>query len=88
MSITPESAVGALWDAFDYEPIKLGEIFDRIAYRLRRNPRFAGMSIAEIDLILADARREADIDVSEYEQRLAQAFEDALAGAESDGVAA
>jgi hypothetical protein len=46
---------------------------------------FAGMSITEIDLLLADAQREAEHDVNELEWRLVRAFKGAIA---SDGVTA
>ena len=89
-NISPEATVEALWQALEWEPIKLMEIFDRIASRLRRHPHFRDMSITEIDRLLADARREAEHDLSEYEWRLIKAFKDAIASEETgtDGVAA
>jgi hypothetical protein len=88
--ITIELAVESLWQAFEWEPIKLTEIFDRMASRLHRHPRFRDMSIAEIDRLLADIRREAEHDLSDYEWRLAAALRDAIAPEETgtDGVAA
>jgi hypothetical protein len=90
MKIDAELAVESLWQAFEWEPIELMEIFDRIASRLHRHPRFRDMSITEIDRLLADARREAEHDLSEYEWRLIRAFRDAIASeeTETDGVAA
>jgi hypothetical protein len=73
-----DDVMGALMQAFTWEPIRSTEMFDRIVARLRRTPMFRGMSIGEIDLILADARNEFELSVSEYEGRLVDAFEDAL----------
>jgi hypothetical protein len=89
-TISTEAATEALWRALEWEPIKLMEIFDRIASRLRRHPYFRDMSIMEIDRLLVDARREAEHDLSEYERRLIEAFKDAIASEETgtDGVAA
>jgi hypothetical protein len=89
-NITIELAVESLWQAFEWEPIKLTEIFDRIASCLHRHPRFRDMSIIEIDRLLADARLEAEHDLSEYEWRLVRAFKDAIASdaTETDGVSA
>jgi hypothetical protein len=83
MQIDAELAVESLWQAFEWEPIKLIEIFDRIASRLHRHPRLRDMSITEIDRLLADARREAEHDLSEYEWRLIKAFKDAIASEET-----
>jgi hypothetical protein len=90
MKIDAELAVESLWQAFEWEPIKLTQIFDRIASRLHRHPVFRNMSITEVDRLLADARREAEQDLSDYEWRLAAAFRDAIASEETDanGVAA
>ena len=90
MQIDAELAVESLWQAFEWEPIKLTEIFDRIASRLHRHPRFRDMPITEVDRLLADARRDAEHDLSDYEWRLAAAFRDAIASDETgtDGVAA
>jgi hypothetical protein len=76
--ISMEAAVEALFDALEWEPARLTEVFDQIAYRLRRNPRFRDLSINEIDLLLADARREFEHDVADFEWRLVQAFKDAI----------
>jgi hypothetical protein len=76
-NITIESAVESLWQAFEWEPLKLAEIFDRIASRLHRHPRFRDMSISEVDQVLADVRREVERDLSEYEWRFVRAFKDA-----------
>jgi hypothetical protein len=84
--ISIEAATEALWDALDYElVIKPTELFDRIALHLRRNPRFQGMSITEIDLLLADVRCELEFDLGELASRVVQAFRDF---SEADGVAA
>jgi hypothetical protein len=77
-NITIELAVESLWQAFEWEPIKLTEIFDRIAFRLHRHPRFRDMSITEIDRLVTDVHREAEHDLSEYEWRLVRAFKDAI----------
>jgi hypothetical protein len=74
--ITPEFAVESLWQALAWAPVELDPIFDAVAHRLRH--RFAGMTIGEIDLILADARREAQHDVDELEWKIVRAFKDAL----------
>jgi hypothetical protein len=84
-NINPEFVVESLWQAFGWEPIKAVELFDRIANRLHRNPRLRGMTISEIDLLLADARREFELDVDEFECRLVQAFKDALEFNETEG---
>jgi hypothetical protein len=86
--INREFAVTALWQAFAWEPIRPAALFDRIANRLHCNPRFRGMTISEIDLLLADARREFELDIDEFECRLVQAFKDALEFNETEGVAA
>jgi hypothetical protein len=88
--ISTGTAVEGLWLALEWQPIKLMEIFDRIASRLRRHPQFRDMSITEIDRLLADARRETEHDLSDYEWRLIEAFKDAIASEETgtDGVAA
>jgi hypothetical protein len=79
MQIATEVAVESLWQAFEWErPINSTELFDRIAAQLHRHPRFRGMSITEIDLILADARREFERDADEFEWRLVRVFRDAI----------
>jgi hypothetical protein len=86
--ISTEAAVERLWLALEWEPpIKFIEIFDAIASRLHRHPRFHGMTITEIDLLLADIRRDAEHDVGELEWRLIDAFKDAIFDV-ADGVAA
>jgi hypothetical protein len=83
-SVDPDFAVESLWQALEWErPDKLTELFDQIASRLHRHPRFRGMSIAEIDLLLADARHEFQHDLTEFEWRLVRAFRDAV-GAEEE----
>jgi hypothetical protein len=84
MQIDAELALESLWQAFEWEPINLTEMFDQIAHRLRRHPRFAGMTIGEIDLILTDARREAEQDVNEITRAIISAFKDALGFYETD----
>jgi hypothetical protein len=68
------------------------KVFDQIAHRLRRNPRFAGMSINEIDLVLADARREFEVELDRafdsVERRLVQSFRDEIGFGETEGEAA
>jgi hypothetical protein len=77
--ISHEAALEGLWQALDWAaPAKLDEIFDELASRLRRHSRFAGMSITEIDLLLADTRRELEHDLNEYEWCLIRAFKDAI----------
>jgi hypothetical protein len=88
MQISTEDAKDALANAFEWEPARLTEVFDRIAYRLHRNPRFRDLSISELDLLLADARREFERDIADFEWRLTQAFADAIAHDETGGVAA
>jgi hypothetical protein len=61
------------------------EMFDRIASRRHRHPRFRDMPIAEINRLLADARRATERDLSDYETRLAR---DAIGFYETDGAAA
>jgi hypothetical protein len=77
-TISVEAAVEGVWQALEWEPLKLAEIFDRFASRLHRNPRFRDMSIGEIDRLLIDARREIERDLSDYEWRLVGAFKDAI----------
>jgi hypothetical protein len=86
--INPEFAIEGLWQALAWETINPTEIFDQIAHRVRRHPRFKDMSITEIDLILADARREFEHDFAEFEWRLVRAFKQAIEFDESDGIAA
>ena len=90
MQIEPEAAVEALWRSLEWEPIRLMEMFDRIASRLHRHPRFRDMPIVEIDRLLVDMRREAEHDLSDYEWRLVRAFKNAIASdaTETDGVSA
>jgi hypothetical protein len=65
----------ALWFALELErPIKSADLFDDIAARLHRHPRFRGMTIGAIDLILADLKRDLDHDLSTFSWRLVQAF--------------
>ena len=86
--ITTEAAIEALWLAFSWEPLDPAKIFDQIAARLHRHPRFRDLPIAQLDLALADARREFEHDVAEFELRLVGAFEDAIGFDKTDGVAA
>ena len=85
--ITTEAAIEALWLAFSWEPLDPAKIFDQIAARLHRHPRFRDLPIAQLDLALADARREFEHDVSEFEWRLVRAFKDALGLTEEDAAA-
>jgi hypothetical protein len=86
MKIDFEKAVGAVRRALDFEMPDAGsmtdELFDTLAYRLRRNPRFAGFSIIEVDCILASAKsefeHELDAALSNVDQRLVQTFEDEI----------
>jgi hypothetical protein len=87
-SIDPEFAVESLWQALEWELPKSTAVFDEIAHHLRRSPRFRGMSITEIDLLLADARREFVRDLDDFEWRLVHAFKDAIGFDEADGDAA
>jgi hypothetical protein len=84
--IDTEFAVESLWQALDWERIEPGELFDQLASRLHRHPRFRDISIAELDLILADARRAFEHDVSEFEWKLVRAYKDAI-GAGEDAAA-
>jgi hypothetical protein len=86
ISISTGAAVEALWQALhEWErPDQLIKLFDEIAYRLHRNPRFRNMPITEIDLLLADARREFEHDLSAFEWRLVQAFKDAIGFEDAD----
>jgi hypothetical protein len=86
-NITAEAAVEALWLAFEFEPIGLDEIFDAIAVCLHRHPRFAGMTLFEVDLLLADIRCKTEYEVGELESKVAGAFRDALFDV-ADGVRA
>jgi hypothetical protein len=91
MQIEIEAAVESLWQALDWEfasTIEPTKVFDRIAHHLRRNPRFRGMSITEIDLLLADARREFEHDVDELGWRLVRSFKDEIGFSVVDGAAA
>jgi hypothetical protein len=76
--ITTEFAVEALWRAFEWEPFELGKLFDQIVRCLHRHPRFANLTLTELDLLVADTRRETEDNVGEIEDRLVAAFEDAL----------
>jgi hypothetical protein len=88
MQINPEEAVEALWRALDWErPEKLTQLFDAVAARLHRHPRFRDMSIIAVDLFLADARREFEHDIDEFEWRLVKAFKDEI-GFDGEDVAA
>jgi hypothetical protein len=78
-SIRSEAAIEALWQALEWAPIELSNLFDQIASRLHRNPRFRDMTVAEIDALLADARRASEHDLGELEWRLVQTFKDAIA---------
>jgi hypothetical protein len=73
-TINKDFAVEALWAALGWEQIKPGELFDAIAHRLRRHPSLCHLGIAEIDLMLADARREFEHDIDEYRWRLVASF--------------
>jgi hypothetical protein len=88
-SINIAFAINCLWQALEWEPVEITELFDQIACRLRRNPRFSNMPISEIDLLLADARREFEQDMDDFESRLVRAFKDAIiSGRDTDEVAA
>jgi len=90
MQIQIEAAVESLWQAIEFEldpETSAMKAFDRIAYLLRRNPHFRNMSIAEADLLLADARREFEHDVDELRWRLVRTFKDEI-GFISDEAAA
>lgn len=88
MQINGGAAAEGLWQAFEWEPINVTDLFDQIVNRLRRNPRFCGMSIVDLDLLVADARREFQLDMDMYERRLVRAFKDAIQFDETDGAAA
>jgi hypothetical protein len=77
-NITAEAAVEALLQAFEWEPFELSKLFDQIVCCLHRNPRFAGLTLTELDLLLADTRCKVEDDVDEIEDRLIEAFKDAL----------
>jgi hypothetical protein len=87
MKIDIETAVESLWQALEWEPLNSAEMFDQVAARLHRNPRLRDLPIAQLDLALADARREFEHDVSEFEWRLVRAFKDALGLTEEDAAA-
>jgi hypothetical protein len=81
-----EEAAAALQRALDFEApdavSMTDDLFDALAHRLQRNPRFKHMSLTEVDLILASAKREfeheLDAAINSIEQRLVQSFEDEL----------
>jgi hypothetical protein len=73
-TIDNDSAVEALWSALDSEQLQPDEMFDKLTAKLHRLPAFRRLSIGELDLLLADSRREFEHDVSEYRWRLAQTF--------------
>jgi hypothetical protein len=87
VTINNGSAVEALWEAMGWESINPDEIFDQISSKLNRHPRFKGLSITEIDLLLADLRRQFVHEVHEYQWRLVQAFKRELEFAEQDTAA-
>jgi hypothetical protein len=80
-SITPEFAIESLWNAIEWELPKVIDataVFDEIAYQLRRSPQFKGMSIAELDLILADAKRQFQFRTVNLEWAIVRAFKDQI----------
>jgi hypothetical protein len=74
--------------ALEWERIRPAEVFDQIACRLRRNSHFYNMPLAELDLLLADAIREFQHDMDEFESRFIEAVKHALGFNEIDGVSA
>jgi hypothetical protein len=65
-TINKDCAVEALWRAGIWHPVDADKVFDNISARLRRHPRFSGMTTSERDLLLADARRELAHNIEEH----------------------
>jgi hypothetical protein len=86
-TISTEAAVETLWQALDWTRIDSDELFDEIASKLHRLSAFKHMSISQIDLLLADLRRQFVHDVNEYQWRLVQTFKRELEFAEEDAAA-
>ena len=76
-NVVIERAVKRLQEIFGWKRINPDETFDRLARRLRGHTCFRDLSLLEVDLILADARREFERAVDEFEWQIVQAFMDA-----------
>jgi hypothetical protein len=92
-TISVEAAVEGLWQALEFEIPSASDLtdrcFDEITYHLHRSPRFRGMTLTEIDLILADARREFERELEGLlgglERRLIRDFKNEIGFGDSVG---
>jgi hypothetical protein len=73
-----EVSVEGFWLAQQWQPDPIGAMFDHIAARLHRDPRFRGLSLCEIDLVLADARVEVEEEFAVLALRLSHDLRDAI----------
>jgi hypothetical protein len=83
-----ELVIETLWIVLDAEfkpALASAKVFEQIAHHLRRNLRFRGMSIVELDAVLYDAKREFEHDVDELEWKLVRAFQNAIGFDKTDG---
>ena len=85
--VSKDFACESLWAALRWEQLKPGELIDAIAARLHKHPSFRHLTISQPDLLLADAKRGLEHDVSEHEWKLVQEFKRELEFAEEDAVA-
>jgi hypothetical protein len=77
MKIDAETALESVLMAIEYELVPATDptkIFDGIVSKLQKHPRFHELKIAELDLLLADLKREFARDMCEAEWRLYSAF--------------
>lgn len=78
-------ALDALAEAIDWKlrpALDSDRVFDAIASKLRRLPAFKQMTIAQIDLLLADLEREFAHDMREAEWATYAAFRCTIGGEE------
>jgi hypothetical protein len=73
-----EVSVEGFWLAQAWQLDPVGAMFDRIAVRLHRDPRFRDLTLREVDLALADARIEAEEEFAILALRLSHDLRDAI----------
>jgi hypothetical protein len=84
MMVSTDWALDCLDEAISWKlrpAINVDRVFDEIASKLRRMPAFKQLTIVEIDLALADLKREFAHDMREAEWAMYAAFRCAI-GAE------
>jgi hypothetical protein len=73
-----EVSVEGFWLAQEWQPDPIGAMLDHVALQLHRDSRFRGLSLTQIDLILADARGKIEDEFAVFALRLSHNLRDAI----------